>query len=70
MVTVGQRIANERKRVGFTQVELAQLAECHEMSLSRWERDVKVPSPASAGKLAAVLGVRESWLLYGGRKAL
>jgi DNA-binding transcriptional regulator YiaG len=40
---LGDRIANERYRRCLTQVQLARLLNVHPMSVSCWERNVKIP---------------------------
>jgi len=44
----GEQFRRQRKRLGFTQVNLAQRIGVHEITISRWERDVvAVPEPVA-----------------------
>jgi len=49
----GQQIRTLRERLGFTQVQLAQLLGVHPLTVSRWERDELAPSPHQAALLAS-----------------
>jgi len=44
----GEEFRRHRRRLGFTQVGLAQRIGVHEITISRWERDVVViPNPVA-----------------------
>ncbi len=44
----GEEFRRHRRRLGFTQVGLAQRIGVHEITISRWERDVvAIPEPVA-----------------------
>lgn len=44
----GEEFRRHRRRLGFTQVGLAQRIGVHEITISRWERDVvAIPEPVT-----------------------
>lgn len=57
LLRVGQTIAEERKRQGLTQAELANLADLPAGSLAKIERGETNSSTAILGKIAAALGI-------------
>ncbi len=50
----GEEFRRRRRRLGFTQVGLAQRIGVHEITISRWERDV-VAIPEPVGQLVRLL---------------
>lgn len=61
----GRRIAQARVACGLTQLELARRLDTREMSVSRWERGVNVPSGRTLVALAGELGVTVEHLVGG-----
>ncbi|OQX03434.1 MAG: hypothetical protein BWK73_39545 [Thiothrix lacustris] len=53
-MTIGQRLREERERLGFTQPELAELADTTKKSQIDYEKDITQPR---AGYLAAIAAV-------------
>lgn len=56
-------LARIRIDKGLTQEELAALAGCHPVNISRWEHGTRIPSGKSLVKLAKALGVPMEELL-------
>lgn len=50
-------IKQERKRIGLSQNELSQKSGVARVSIARYESGTRRPTPETAKKLAAVLGV-------------
>lgn len=75
--TLGGRIRSARRAAGLSQVELARLCDVsvhdngtgrlRSHTVSRWENDRSPPRDLS--KVAAALGVSETWLRLGGGQA-
>ncbi len=67
MQTVGERIAWARKRRGLSCLALDRAAGITDGHTAKMEREGGgEPRLGTARKLAAVLGVEASWLLFGG----
>ena len=49
-------LAFERKRAGFTQKQVTQLLNLGAMTVSKWERGVRMPSEKDLKRLAALYG--------------
>jgi transcriptional regulator with XRE-family HTH domain len=58
MPTLAERIAELRKRKGWTQAELAEKLGVHKGHVTRWETDRRNPSPQALAKMVGVFGVR------------
>ena len=65
MATMGDRLKDSRKRVGLTQRDLAARTGVGLATIRRVEQEVMEPRMGTTRKLAAALGVNESWLAYG-----
>lgn len=50
---IGPKIAALRERLGFSQVQLAQLMGVHPLTVSRWERGQLTPTPHQAALLGS-----------------
>jgi len=61
--TLGNIIAEQRKKLGMTQLELAEKIGITDKAVSKWERDLSCPDIASLPTLAEVLGVSVNELL-------
>ncbi len=55
--TVGERIAELRKKAGFTQKEMAKKLNVSDKSVSRWERDENLPDLYMAHDIARLFGI-------------
>jgi len=64
-MTMGQRIRKARIRKMLTLREFARIMEVGIGSVSRWENGEASPRPETLAKLAAILGVREQWIVSG-----
>ncbi|MFF0397271.1 helix-turn-helix domain-containing protein [Streptomyces sp. NPDC005248] len=62
MSTLGEAITTARRALGATQEELAAAAGVTQAALSRYERDMRDPEGDVLPRLAAALGVTESFL--------
>ena len=65
MVTMGERLKASRKRLGWMQVDLAAKTGVGLATIRRIEQEAMEPRMGTTRKLAAALGVNESWLAYG-----
>ena len=63
--TLGERIANLRKKAGLTQEELAEKLGISPQAVSKWENDISCPDVMSIPSLAKILGVSTDTLLSG-----
>ena len=63
--TLGQRIAELRKKEGLTQEELAEKLGVSPQAVSKWENDISCPDIMSILKIAKILGVSADTLLSG-----
>lgn len=65
MATMGQRLKVSRKRLDWTQRDLAARTGVGIATIRRVEQEVMEPRMGTTRKLAAALGVPEGWLAYG-----
>ena len=65
MATVGARLKQGRRRAGLRQADLAAAAGVGIATVRRIEQGAMEPRLATARKLAAALGVRAEWLVFG-----
>lgn len=65
MNTIGQNIAELRKKKGLTQEELAEKMCVTAQAVSKWERDASYPDVTALSELAKVLGVSVTAILEG-----
>ena len=63
MKSIGETIANLRKKKGMTQSELAEKMNVTDKAVSKWERDLSCPDINTISKLADVLDVSVEELL-------
>lgn len=61
--TIGKRIAQNRKRLGLTQDQLAEKLGVTAQAVSKWENDQSCPDIATLPKLAEIFGVSTDSLL-------
>lgn len=55
--TMGMMIAEKRKEMGMTQLDLANLMGVTDKAVSKWERDLSYPDVNALPKLAEVFGM-------------
>ena len=63
--TIGQNIAQFRKKAGLTQEELAEKCAVTAQAVSKWENDLSYPDIEATGRLADILGCTVDALLHG-----
>lgn len=63
--TIGQTIAQYRKKAELTQEELAEKCGVTAQAVSKWENDLSYPDLESTGRLAAILGCTVDTLIHG-----
>lgn len=63
MWKIGEVIRRHRRRCGLRQVELAELLERDQGTVSRWERDELTPSVADVWRMSLVFRRKPSQLL-------
>ena len=67
MNTIGQNIADFRKRRGMTQEELAEKMCVTAQAVSKWERDTSYPDVSTLSTLANVLNVSVAAIIDGAK---
>lgn len=63
--TMGKRIADARKKLGYTQEEFSQMLDVTAQAVSKWENDVSCPDIQLLPKIAGILGMTTDELLTG-----
>lgn len=61
--TTGQRIAQERKKLELSQIELAARMDVSRQAISKWESDAAIPEIDKLIVLSRLFGVSVGWLL-------
>lgn len=59
----GERITQERERLGLTQSELAEKLDVSQKSISKYERDDRRPNFETIAKMSHLFGVTADYLL-------
>ena len=62
-LTIGQRIAQERKKQNLSQVGLATILDVSRQAISKWEADAAIPEIDKLIALSRLFGVSVGWLL-------
>lgn len=62
-MTIGQKIQRYRKRLGFSQSELAKKIAVSRQTVSKWELDETLPDTGNVVKLCALFGLQTEQLL-------
>ena len=62
-MTIGQRIARERKRLGLSQEALGEALGVSRQAISKWEADASLPEIDKLIAMARCFGVTVGWLL-------
>ncbi|MDP9359697.1 MAG: helix-turn-helix domain-containing protein [Chloroflexota bacterium] len=65
MATMGRRLKQARKRLGWTQPALAAKSGVGIATVRRIEQETMEPRMATIRRLATTLQVREAWLAFG-----
>ena len=68
-LTLGERIAEGRKKCGYTQESFAELLDVTPQAVSKWENDISCPDIQLLPKISQILGISVDELLTG-RKAI
>ncbi len=55
--TIGNKIANARKKINFSQADLAEKVSISSQAVGKWERGESMPDIATLNKLAEIFGV-------------
>ena len=66
-MTIGQRIARERKRLGLSQEALGEALGVSRQAISQWEADASLPEIDKLIAMARCFGVTVGWLLGVGK---
>lgn len=66
--TLGERIADGRKKCGYTQEEFSQMLDVTPQAVSKWENDISCPDIQLLPKIADILGITTDELLTGKSK--
>jgi transcriptional regulator with XRE-family HTH domain len=69
MIDFGERLKEMRSTRGFSQTAFAQQVGVHVTNLSKYERNLSIPSLEIAEKMASVLETTIDELVYGKQKA-
>lgn len=66
-MTVGERIKAARETAGITQQQLADAVKAGggRQQVCNWEADRRTPRRDALERIAQVLGVKASWLMFG-----
>ena len=62
-LTIGQRIAQERKKLDLSQMGLAARLDVSRQAISKWESDITIPEIDKLITLSKLFGVSVGWLL-------
>lgn len=62
-LTIGQRIAQERKKLDLSQVGLATRLDVSRQAISKWESGAAIPDIDKLISLSRLFGVSVGWLL-------
>ena len=68
-MTIGQRIAEQRKKCGYSQIDIAKKLNVSRQAVSRWEMDAAAPDTYNLIELAELLGVTVEYITLGREKA-
>lgn len=66
MQTIGQRLAEERKRLGYNQTEFGELGRVKKGTVINWEKDLTSPTGAFLAEIAEV-GADITYIITGKR---
>ena len=64
-MTTGQRIAEQRKKCGYSQIDIAKKLNVSRQAVSRWEMDAAAPDTYNLIALAEMLGVTVEYITLG-----
>lgn len=62
--SLADRLRNARRACGFTQIELADMADVHQTSINKVESGLSL-WPRCIPDVANILGVNPAWLMFG-----
>lgn len=64
-MTFGQRLTEERQKMGLSKLELSKIVEVHYSQIGRYERDQATPSADMLTKIANALEITTDYLMNG-----
>ena len=64
-MTIGERLANERKKLGLTQEDLGAKLNISRQAISKWESDISLPDTANLIKLSSLFSCSIDYILNG-----
>ena len=64
-MTIGERLTNERKKLGLTQEDLGAKLNISRQAISKWESDISLPDAASLIKLSSLFSCSIDYILNG-----
>ena len=67
-MTIGERLANERKKLGLTQEDLGAKLNISRQAISKWESDISLPDTANLIKLSSLFSCSIDYILNGTEK--
>lgn len=65
MKGMGERIINARKKMGYSQQDLAKLVKVHFTNIGKYEREEAIPSADVLNRIAKAMDVNTDFLLNG-----
>lgn len=68
MATIGEKIYNNRKRIGLSQDELAERVGVSRQTISKWEMNTSLPNAENIKALASLFEIRTDSLLLPGEE--
>lgn len=69
-MSIGQRIAHERRNLNLTQEQLSEKLGVSRQTVSKWEQDIILVGTNKLIELCGILGVSIDYLLKGEEKKL
>ena len=64
-MTIGERLTNERKKLGLTQEDLGAKLNISRQAISKWESDISLPDTANLIKLSSLFSCSIDYILNG-----
>ena len=64
-MTIGERLTNERKKLGLTQEDLGAKLNISRQAISKWESDISLPDAANLIKLSSLFSCSIDYILNG-----
>ena len=64
-MTIGERLTNERKKLGLTQEDLGAKLNISRQAISKWESDISLPDTANLIKLSSLFSCSIDYIRNG-----